>query len=288
MKTAIFGTMVAVAGFVAFFGAAHETMGGTCPVLPATQASSEASVGTAGVPGSGFGGQINNMQSGFGSVSATGVDVNGNSQKALGTTAGGADPSASASSSGSLQNGGVATVTYFMEACGAPGSVALFVSTSITASAMNNDSFSLVDADASEVIYPALPPGSTQIPDYLRALNDVACVSTINCSTGSPASLANQVVDIPANTLIEIDLGVSEVSKNGAASGSVDPTIELDSKAPNASAYTLAFSSGITAGASGTSPVTTAPEPSALGLIAFGCLGLIGLSLKKQSSIKPN
>jgi len=148
---------------------------------------------------------------------------------------------------------------------------------------MNNDSFSLVDADATEVIFPALPAGSTAIPDYLLAVNDVACVSTINCSTGSPASLTNQVVDIPANTLIEIDLGVSEVSKNGAASGSVDPTIELDPAAPNASAYTLAFSSGITAGASGTSPVTPAPEPITLGLLAFGCIGLVGLSFKKQS-----
>lgn len=247
-----------------------SALGTTCSGVPAVEAATQVNWALY-APGYGYIG-MTTYGSGFGTITGSSV---GNSTSA--TNGGGDDPSSSFSATSDGPAVSASAVNeYFLTACGPDGTVPLFVSASVIASAMNSANAN-ENANAGAEVLIAEQVGSTY--EQLFYIYAQQALGPGGDDTG-PTSVTNQIVDIPANSLIEITTAASGFVNGGSASGSADPFIEIDPAFANAGEYTLEFSDGITAGApSGPGGSMAVPEPASL---AFCFTGLVGVGFLRR------
>jgi hypothetical protein len=236
----------------------------TCPSVPNYLALVDIT-GLVGTPG--------NYSSSTVQTEAFGTYTVGTDAVSTATLYGGASPSASVvSSAGAVGlTEGSSGVNYYLAECG-PAGVApppLLVSGTVTAGVSGSGS-----AHAQGFITVGFPGDA----NYLLFLN--AYADTSGHLVG-PFTIIDQSVAIPADTVIQVSV-VANAGAGGTASGSgsVDPTIEIDPNAPNASEFTLEFSQGIGGGSGGGTTTTGVPEPITAALFSLGLIG-VGLSKRK-------
>jgi hypothetical protein len=182
----------------------------------------------------------------------------------------------SANASG-LNSDASGTLIYYMEACGPDATATLIMSGSVAASASIGSpqigvAWPSASGSAGLTVGPVTGPNNNTFLSYLVNLYDFQSLQnfegnvTTDNAQSTPTSLPDTLLDVPANTLLEVLLSAGASGTLGSASASVDPTFELDPGDPDSADFTLAFSPGIT---SGGPPVTSTsvPEPGSLPLL---------------------